>query len=192
MWFTEDAWSPIILCVVAAVIFFVAWSTTRKSAFLLALPLLLLLAITLFFVERAIVTDREQVEQNLYGLIDTFVEESQQLGMTSQEIPDQVRCHHYFAESNTTDRTRVAAALMVVSINDGISVKDVEVRLTNENTRAITHFRANATLTAGSFSGHHPSRWELSWQKEGGEWKVTRTRMLNAVSGEEQTIPRVD
>jgi len=192
MWFTEDAWSPIILCVVAGVIFFVAWSTTRKSAFLLALPLLLLIAITLFFLERAIVTDGEQVEQNLFSLIDTFVEESQQLVMGSQEIPEEVRCHHYFSVSNTTDRTRVVAALMVVRIDDGISVKDVEVRLTNENTRAVTHFRANATLSAGSFTGHHPSRWELTWQKEAGEWKITRTRMLNVMTGEEQTIPRVD
>ena len=42
MWFTEDAWSPIILCIVACVIFFIAWSTTRKSKLLIAIPLLLL------------------------------------------------------------------------------------------------------------------------------------------------------
>ena len=192
MWFTEDAWSPIILCVVAGAIFFITWSTTRKSAFLLALPVLLLIAITIFFIERAVVTDSEQVEQNLFSLIETFVEESQQLGMGSGEIPGQVRCHHYFSVLNTTDRNRVVAALMVVSISDGISVKDVQTRLTNENTRAITHFRANAVVSAGSFSGHHPSRWELSWQKEAGEWKITRTRMLNVVTGEERRIPRVD
>ena len=79
MWFTEDAWSPIILCTVIAAIFFVAFMTTQRARFLIALPLLLLAALTIYFVEIAIVTDTEQVEQNLLDFVSTFVEESHQL-----------------------------------------------------------------------------------------------------------------
>jgi hypothetical protein len=192
MWFTEDAWSPIILCTVVAAIFFIAFMTTQRARFLIALPLLLLAAITIYFAEIAIVTDGEQVEKNLHDLVDTFVEESNQLGTGSGTKPEQVRCQTYFAESNTVDRARVVAALMFVRVEGEIRVTDVRIQLTNQNTMAVTHFRANATFAAGSQSGHHPSRWEMTWQKQAGEWKITRTKMLNAVNGQEMSVPGVD
>lgn len=192
MWFTEDAWSPIILCAVIAAIFFVAFMTTQRPRFLVALPLLLLAAITIYFAEAAIVTDREKVESNLLDLVSTFVEESHQFGVGSAQKPDQVRCQSFFAENNTVDRTRVVAALMFVRVEDDIRVTDVKVKLTNNDTMAVTHFRANATFSARSQSSHHPSRWEMTWQKQAGEWKITRTRMLNVVNGQEIRIPGVD
>ena len=190
MWFTEDAWSPIILCTVIAAIFFVAFMTTQRARFLIALPLLLLAALTIYFVEIAIVTDTEQVEQNLLDLVSTFVEESHQF--SGGQVPEQVRCQSFFAENNTTDRTRVIAALMFVQVEGDIRVTDVNIRLTNRDTMAVTHFRANATFSVGSNTGHHPSRWEMTWQKQAGEWKITRTRMLNVMNGQEVQIPGVD
>ena len=192
MWFTEDAWSPIILCTVIAAIFFIAFMTTQRARFLLALPLLLLAAITIYFVELAIVTDSEQVEKNLLDLVSTFVEESHQFGAGSAAKPEQVRCQSFFAENNTIDRTRVVAALMFVQVESDIRVTDVKIQLTNKDTMAVTHFRANATFSAGSNSSHHPSRWEMTWQKQAGEWKITRTRMLNVVNGQEMRVPGVD
>ncbi|NQV24367.1 MAG: nuclear transport factor 2 family protein [Rhodopirellula sp.] len=192
MWFTEDAWSPIILCTVIAAIFFIAFMTTQRARFLLALPLLLLVAITIYFVEIAVVTDSEQVEKNLLDLVNTFVEESHQFGVGSATTPEQARCQSFFAESNTVDRTRVVAALMFVQVEGDIRVTDVKIQLTNKDTMAVTHFRANATFAAGSQSGHHPSRWEMTWQKQAGEWKITRTKMLNVVNGQEMQVPGVD
>lgn len=192
MWFTEDAWSPILLCTVVAAIFFIAFMTTQRARFLIALPLLLLAALTIYFVEIAIVTDTEQVENNLRDLVSTFVEESRQFGVGSIEKPEQVRCQSFFAENNTVDRTRVVAALMFVQVEGDIRVTDVTIQLTNRDTMAVTRFRANATFSAGSNTGHHPSRWEMTWQKQAGEWKITRTRMLNVMNGQEMNIPGVD
>jgi hypothetical protein len=192
MWFTEDAWSPIIVCTVVAAIFFVAFMTTQRARFLIALPLLLLAALTIYFVEIAIVTDTEQVENNLRGLVSTFVEESIQFGVGSNDKPEQVRCQSFFAENNTVDRTRVVAALMFVQVEGDIRVTDLRIQLTNRDTMAVTHFRANATFSAGSNTGHHPSRWEMTWQKQAGDWKITRTRMLNVMNGKEMNIPGVD
>lgn len=192
MWFTEDAWSPIILCTVIAAIFFIVFMTTQRARFLIALPLLLLAAVTIYFVEIAIVTNSEQVEKNLHDLVDTFVEESHQFGSGSATVPEQARCQSYFAETNTVDRTRVVAALMFVQVEGDIRVTDVKIQLTNQDTMAVTHFRANATFSAGSNTGHHPSRWEMTWQKQAGEWKITRTKMLNVVNGKEMPVPGVD
>ena len=190
MWFTEDAWSPIILCMVVGVIFLIAWSTSQRPRYLIAIPVIAILAVVIYFAERAIVTDREHVEASLLDLINTFVEESQVIGTSGNEVPPDTKCLEFFSAQNVTDRARVSAALVFVSVNDDIRVTDVSIKLTNENTRAITHFRANATFSAtGLDGGYHPSRWELTWQKEGDEWKVTRTKYLNIMTGDEQRIP---
>lgn len=192
MWFTEDAWSPIIVCAVFGVVFFIAWSSTQRSKFLIPIPILLFAAITVFFAEQAVVTDAEQVEQNLQDLISQFIDESQQLGMGQQQTPEMIQCHRYFSTNNDADKARVAAALLMVEVSDDARTTDIQIRLTNENTRAVTHFRVNGTVSGPGFSNHYASRWELTWQKEGGRWRVTRTKMLNVMSGEEQRIPRVD
>lgn len=186
MWFTEDAWSPILVCMLTSGLFFVAYAMTQRAKLLLVIPCLVLIAIAAFFIERSVVTDRERVEMTLIELIDTFVEESQQT--TKNKEP---RCVRFFGVQNKRDQARVAAAVLMVRVEEP-RVTDIQIKLTNENTRAITHFRANGIVSVGGGGGHYASRWELTWQKEAGDWKVTATRMLNAVSGEEQAIPRVD
>lgn len=192
MWFTEDAWSPVIVCLVGVVISAIAWSSSQRPRYLGVAALLTVIAAGVFFVEKVIVTDAEQVEQNLLDLVRAFVTESRQMQAGQPQAPESLQCVNYFSLQNTGDRSRVVAALLVADVQDDIRITDVQIRLTNENSRALCHFRANATVSAGSFSGHHPSRWELTWQKEGGEWKITRTRMLNIMNGSEIRIPQVD
>jgi len=194
MWFTEDAWSPIILCVIAAVVLLIAWSTTQRARLLLGVPLLLLACVVIYFVEQSIVTDLEQVEDDLHSLLHTFVDESQEVRPGAGQAPDSLRSLDFFSAQNTTDRARVAAAVNLVVVDPAIRITDVQTRLTNENTRAVTHFRANGnvSLSGAGGGGHFSSRWELTWQKEGDRWAVTRTKMLNVMSGEEQRIPRID
>ena len=188
MWFTEDAWSPIIACVVLGVLFFVAYSVTQRSKILLPVPLLLVACIAIYFIEQAIVTETERVEQSLLELIDTFALESRQTVKNQTPL-----CLRFFSLRNDRDRKRVGAASFLVRVDDQ-RVTDVQIKLTNESTRAITHFRANGdvSLGTGGGGGHYSSRWELTWQKEADEWKVTGMRMLNVMTGAEQNIPRVD
>jgi hypothetical protein len=194
MWFTEDAWSPIVLCVLGAVILIIAWSTTQRPRLLLGVPLLLIAAAVIYFVEQSIVTDLERVEADLHLLLHTFVEESQEFRPGADTAPDSLQSLEFFSAQNTTDRTRVAAAVNLVSVDSDVRITDVQTRLTNENTRAVTHFRANGnvSLAGTGGGGHFSSRWELTWQKEGDQWTVTRTKMLNVMTGEEQAIPRID
>jgi len=191
MWFTEDAWSPIALIAAAVILCCIVWSRTQRRHFLIAAVLLLLAAITTYFVEQVIVTDGEKVETSLFDLIETFVAESQSI--TQLPRTQNVQSERFFSEQNTIDRARVRIAITIAEVSNDLRISDVQVRLTNENTRAITHFRANGTVATGATAGsHHVSRWELTWQKQAGEWKITRTRMLNPMNGQEQNIPRVD
>lgn len=186
MWFTEDAWSPIIACVLlAALCFVIAWMA-QKPKLLSAVALLLVAAVAIFFVEQAIVTDLEHVEGQLIELVDTFVRETQANPKAAQP-----QCVRFFSERNDRDKARIAAAVALVRV-DSVRVTDVQTKVTNQGTRAITLFRANGTVSIGSEGGQYPTRWELSWQKEAGEWRITTTRMLNAVNGTEIGIPRVD
>ena len=196
MWFTEDAWSPIILCIVACVIFFIAWSTTRKSKLLIAIPLLLLAAVTIFFVEKAIETPLEKLEATLFDLVDTFVQESQNTqpapNMSEDDVAARVRSDDFFTEGNEADRKRVIRGLLLVSVSDDVSVKDVELDVTSDFTQATARFRVNGTVAAGAFSGHRVSYWEMHWKMTIEGWKITRTIMLDPVNGSEKPIPRVD
>lgn len=192
MWFTEDAWSPIIVIGVAVIICFIAWSSTQRSRYLTAIAALVFCAILTHFVEKAVVTEGEKVEIALHDLLDTFISESQSI--TSLQQAQVVQSERFFSEQNVTDKARVRAAVILVNVASDTRITDVQIQLTNQDTRAITHFRANGTVStsiAGG-GGHYSSRWELTWQKDAGEWKVTRTKMLNPMSGEEQRIPRVD
>ncbi len=186
MWFTEDAWSPIVVCVLIAALCLAAAFMAQRAKLLWAVAVMLVAAVAIFFVERAIVTDTEQVEGQLTELVDTFVRESKETPKNKQP-----QCVRFFAERNDRDKARIAAAVALVRVND-VRVTDVQIKVTNQGTRALTQFRANGTVAIGSEGGHFPTRWELSWQKEAGEWRVTTTRMLNTVNGTEVAIPRVD
>lgn len=191
MWFTEDAWSPIVVMAVATIICFIAWSSTQRPRYLAVIGILIFAALMTYFAEQVIVTDSEKVEVELTDLIDTFIAESQAIKKFDQA--QIIQCERFFSEQNTADKARVRAALVIARVDNDTRITDVQVRLTNENTRAITHFRANGTVSTSTTGGSHfASRWEMTWQKEGGEWKITRTRMLNPMNGEEQQIPSVD
>ena len=186
MWFTEDAWSPIVMCTLIGGLSLVGALTLQKPKLMLATLVLAIAAVVIYFVEQAIVTDTERIELSLQSLVDTFVSESQ-----ANPKPQQAICANYFGARNTRDRHRIAAAVAIVRVED-LRLTDVSIQLTNQGTRAITQFRANGTVRVGAEGGHYPTRWELSWQKEAGEWKITNTRMLHAVRDEEIQIPLVD
>ena len=190
MWFTEDAISPMILFGVVAIGLYVAWTSTRQRKYLTWAVIAVAAAVVVFVAEQAIVTDPEKVESTLLELIDTFIEESRTV--TGSSAPAVVRCHSFFAADNASDRGRVTAALLLVEVQADLRITDVQVRLTNNSTRAITHFRANGTVSVSGAPYHRPTRWELTWRKDGGEWKVTNTKMLNVMNGDEIPIPRVD
>ena len=82
-------------------------------------------------------------------------------------------------------RTQVGQALDWVEFPNGIDIKDMQVRTSNENTRAVSHFRANGTVSfRGMGAQHAASRWAVTWQKEGADWKIIEVHRLHPLKDE--------
>ena len=173
MWITETAIPPIVVCSIIAVILFVQWYLRRQTKYLAGAAVMVLLMFGFYVLELNIITTRERVEADLYGLANAFQNKESDTTL------------NYISPRADQLRQMVKIALNLISIDGELRITDVQTELRAENSVATTHFRANGTATFGSYSGRHPTRWELTWQKMGGEWKVTKARRLNPITGEE-------
>lgn len=174
MWFTEDPWPPMVFCGLGALLAIGWWASSRRVAALAVSVGSLLLGGLIFVVEQAIVTPAEEVEQLVTELCWKF----------QRQEPQTL---DYFSDSAPQLRLMCQLAMGMVTVDPDLRVSDFETQLTNENSRAICHFRANATISlvgAGNV-GRQPARFRLTWGREGGEWKIVDVRRLNPIRDEE-------
>lgn len=186
MWFTETPWPPIILLIVIGVLLFLGWMSQRQTIFLAGVALCLALCGIVFIAEQQIITERERVEQQLLDFAAAFQRDSMQQGVANLLIPGpEPESLRYLSASATGTRGLAIAAMNVVDLPDPVRISDVRTTLSNNDSRAITHFRASANVrTAGNTEAfHHPTRWELTWQREQGEWRILRATRLNFMDG---------
>lgn len=173
MWFTENAWPPIIILSVVAVILFGLWQSQRRSGYLAGVVIALFAAVGVYFVEGAIVTEAELIETSVQQMV---------AACERGDIPATVG---FIAPQEVALQLQIAAAMALVDVENDVRVTDLDVRMVAGGTQAVSHFRANATIGIKSM-GHrarHPSRWELTWQKTGDDWKVIEIQRLNVVDG---------
>ena len=186
MWFTETPWPPIIGLIVLGVLLFLGWLSQRKAFFLAGVALCVALCGIVFVVEQQIVTERERIEQTLLDFAEAFQRDSMQQGVVNLFVPGpEPESVRYISASATSTRGLAAAALNFVDLPEPVRISDVRTTLSNSDSRAITQFRASATVRAGGNADafHHPTRWELTWQRERGEWRILRATRLNFMSG---------
>lgn len=187
MWFTETAWPPVIGLCVIGVLLFLSWLSQRKTAFLAGVALCIALGGFVLVVEQQIVTERERVEQRLLEFAAAFQRDSMQQGVVNLLVPGPERVSLSYI-SASADRTRqmAAAALNFVDLPEEVRISDVRTTMSNNDSRAITQFRASATVRAGGYADgvRHPTRWELTWQREKGDWKILRATRLHFMTGE--------
>lgn len=120
-----------------------------------------------------IVTDREQIEANITGVVRAF------------EAGDVDRTLGYLSPRAACERLLVQFAIQVVTVPEPLSLKDYDVRLHNEDSIATTTFRVNGrVLIRGQPAGYHPTQWQATWRKEAGEWRMTRIQELDPVRGQ--------
>ena len=186
MWFTETPWPPIIGLTVIGVVFFLGWLSQRKPLFLGGVVLCVVLCGIVFVVERQIVTEREHVEQTLLDFAEAFQRDSMQQGLLNLVLggpePESLR----FISASADGMKRMAVAAMnLVDLPEPVRISDVRTNMSNNDSRAIMQFRASATVKAAGYADaiHQPTRWELTWQREKGEWKIVRATRLNFMSG---------
>lgn len=179
MWFTETPWPPILICTALAVVLIAAWSADRRATYLAGVVCLLAAACAIFAVERFIVTDAERIEASVYGITSAF-----QQGELDETLD-------FISPKAPKIRDLVTMAMRMYDVHDDLRIRDLRVAMKSENSRGIATFRANATVsTAGHGDlGWHPSRWELTWQREADQWKVIRVCRLNWRTGQEIRNP---
>lgn len=177
MWFTEDAWTPMAVLGVAAIVCLGLWNSSQKSSYLfVALALVASVGLT-WLIEGAVVTEREKLELLVHSLCDDF----------RRKEP---RTLDYFSKQAGELRATAQHAMDFVQIQDDLRLTDFETEVTNDNSRGRTHFRANATVSLQTFGsvGRQPFRAILDWQREEGEWKIVGLRRLNPLNGEEMQV----
>jgi hypothetical protein len=169
MWFTEDPWPPMLLCGFGALVGVGVWSGSKR-----ALPLgfsvaCLIAAGVIYVVERIVLTPAEQVEALVVRLVDEF------------RRKDAAALDH-FSRQAAAYRTLCQAAMEMVDVEDDLQLSDFRTRVSNNNSRAVTQFRAKGTVSVRPFmtsKTYQPSRFELTWTREGEHWRIIEVRRLH-------------
>lgn len=191
MWFTENAWPPIIICLILAVLLLIRWQSNPQRSLLVGGVILLALCVVFYVTEQSIVTTREFLEQRVIDFTTTFRLESNEPNSVIQKkiSTNEIESLDFISDQSTPLKILVATALMNARVHDDLDVKDIIVEVTAQDTRAVTYFRANTTITVPGYSGYQPSRWRVRWRLEAGEWKVTEVDKLDFMTGEVEPIP---
>lgn len=175
MWFTENAWPPMLIAALVAVVCLVAWTRTGSVRNLLACVLCIAGVVGIYFAEQSIVTESERIEQLVGELADAVIAGNSDTAVS------------YISKQSPEIQLAVLGAMKMVTVDDDLSITDTSVDLLAQGSRAEVHFRANGTVSvaAAGFSNHYPSRWRVTWQREAGEWKIIKIARLNIIDGAE-------
>ncbi len=173
MWFTENAWQPMLLFTLLAMISGMVWYRRLQSRYLIIMTCFLLIAGASWAIERTVVTAREQVQNSVTGIVTAFQQRDLDLTVS------------FISERAEDLKILIGTAYNIVEVKDDMRLTDIEVELLNQKTRAKSRFRVNATVEAlqGNFTGHQPTRWETTWQLEGGEWKMINILQIDPITG---------
>lgn len=180
MWFTETPWPPIYLLFSLFLLFFIyGVSTGRGRAAMVGLGCLLACPL-LYFLEMAIQTESEVVEQVVRDLAGDVEADRQRevLEVMSDKVEEV--------------RQLVATGMSRFDVDKDLTITDLSVEMLEDGKLAKAHFRANGTVNMKSSSGmrgqRFPSRWHVYFEREGNDWKVTKFERLNPISGEKMPI----
>ncbi len=173
MWFTENAWQPMLLFTLLAMISGMVWYRRLQSRYLIVMACCLIIVAATWVVERSVVTAREQVHDSVVGIVTSFQQR------------DLDRTVSYVSSQAEDLKTLIGTAYNWVEVKDDMRLTAIETELLNQNTRAKSKFRVNATVKAlqRDYTGHQPTHWETTWQLEEGDWRMINILQLDPVTG---------
>jgi len=181
MWFTDNPWPPILICLVAGVFIAVyANSTGKNKAFLVAFAFWIACPV-IYAIEKSIITKRETIEQDIYDLAAEFGEGNE------PAVIDHI------SDSASKYRNMVRTGMTKFKVSPTVRITDITVEMQEEGTQALVHFRANALITkeesrSGTVQRRFPSRWEITYQEEPDRWRITHIKRLSPISGKEMPL----
>jgi hypothetical protein len=158
-----------LICGVLALIGVAFWSSSKRVLPLAFAAVFVIAAGIIYAVERAIVTPAEEAESLTQQLCLEFKRQ------------DPATLEH-FSPTVPELRSLCEMAMQTFIVEDDLQLSDFQTRMTNDDSRAIVHFRAKATVTAMSYGimkTYQPARFELTWAREGADWKIIALKRLN-------------
>lgn len=177
MWFTEESAPPAIVVAILAAVNLFVWYQNQKPLVLAPMVLWIGAGIAAFAVDAAVVTEKEKVAAAIPRLIEDF------------RSKDLNRFLGNFSKAALIYRALATTAIQKVELGNDVSLRDVSVKMLAADSRATTRFRVQGTVTYDSINlGTHPSRWELGWRKEEGEWRILTVTRLNPLKHEPMEV----
>jgi len=175
MWFTETPWPPIIILSVLAITSASYWLQRGRLRFLVATLFFAAGIVGTYVAERLIITDGERIEAAVFDMADAF------------DRRDEAGVLRYISPREQKLKELVEWGFTTVTDVDNLNITDVSVDLTSAGQRARSHLRANGRFHVAAYGdvGHKATRWELTWQREGADWRIIDLRRLNVMTGEE-------
>ncbi len=177
-WFTENPWPVVVACVALGSIFLgMGLQGNRKRNWGIGL-IFFLSAGMVYYVESIIVTEAEKVELAIHESVQACID------------GDVEGVLEHVSVNNIVLQGVVRAGLALVDIHEDMHVTDLSVTMLAGDTRAKSHFRVNGTVSLNKLNhqGHAATRWNVTWQKEGGEWKIIEVDRLDPVTGQSMNI----
>ncbi|MBT4864192.1 MAG: hypothetical protein HON53_03600 [Planctomycetaceae bacterium] len=176
MWFTETPWPPILVCLAIGAVLVYRFSVTQRSVFLGVALAMVGLAVGIYFIEQAVITESEQIEANVLLLADA-VQQDDVEGMLS-----------FLSPREDELRTKIAGGLALYDVGDDLRITDLHVRMEAEDSIGISHFRANGTISGKGSGGtlRVATRWELTWRRVEDQWEITRVVRLHPIRNNEE------
>lgn len=176
MWFTETPWPPILILAIVAAGLVALWTNSGRVLNLAVAAVLVICCGVVYAIEQRIVTERERVEAAIFGVAEAFraADTRATLKYISPRAPFEL---HLGIQS--------VMGPMEVRVQDELRITDIDIEMLGEESRAKSHFRANGRIYIGEHGdvGHQATRWNVTWQKEGGEWRILDVERLDPVRG---------
>ena len=169
-------WPLFFICLVLSAALFGQWFVQQRRRPLVLSLVFLAAAGGIFLADWLIITETKRVQAGIYALAKAF-----QAGNVDQ-------CMAFFSPQDQADRELVGRAAGMVQIEGPIRISDLSVGMSSTESRAIATFRASATAKFQGHSDRGYTRWELTWQREGNDWKIVRVRRLKFI-GEGEAAP---
>lgn len=161
-WFTESPGHPITIGILLTAFAAMIWFMVRKRILLFLAVLMAIATIAIIVVERAIVTDREQITETIFDLADYVAD-----GDADSVISHVAEKPNFIARIRHEMKRYDINTCRLLDFNE----KSVEGNPVN---KAFFDFvvYANGTNVAAGFGRQASVRVALEFEKQGDEWKI--------------------
>ncbi|MEW4487638.1 hypothetical protein AB1L42_06125 [Thalassoglobus sp. JC818] len=170
MWFTENAWQPMLLFAILAMIAGFGWYRRLQARYLVLCFCSLGMMGVAWFADQAIVTERERVHDAILEIAHSFA------------AKDFDGVHSRISQRSLDLQSLADLAMNFATLKD-MRVTDIQIDLKSEETRAISRFRVNALITSEQGSIRKPTYLEARWQTEEGRWRMIDVKALDPITG---------